>query len=163
MEMREPPAELQRFLEPYDPEVARLFFAARTAVLAAAPQARELIYDAYNAVAAAYSFTHRMKEAFCHVAAYRDHVNLGFNRGAGLADPDGLLAGTGKHIRHIRIGAIADLQRPSVRRLVRAAAQEGARLGSVAPAGPPRSVVQAVYARKRRPSPIRRPDRPAGR
>jgi hypothetical protein len=151
--MRAPPPDLRRFFHPYDARIARLFYAARRAVLAAAPTANELIYDAYNAVAAAYSFTRRVSEGFCHVAAYPDHVNLGFNRGAGLADPDRLLAGTGKRIRHIRIDSAADLQRPAVHRLIVAAADD-ARLasGTVAPAAPARSIVQAISARKRRPS-----------
>src|SRR4026207_616530 len=79
--MRKPPTALREFLQPYEPAVARLFLAARGAVLRAAPNATELIYDAYNAVSAVYSFTDRMKEAFCHVAAYPKYVNLGFNRG----------------------------------------------------------------------------------
>ena len=32
-------------------------------------------------------------------------MNLGFNRGAELADPDGILQGTGKLIRHVRAPA----------------------------------------------------------
>jgi hypothetical protein len=89
--MRRPPQELREFLTAYDSEIARLFFATRKVVLDAAPRASELIYDAYNAVTVAYSFSERLREAFCHVAAYRDHVNLGFNRGAWLEDPEGLL------------------------------------------------------------------------
>jgi hypothetical protein len=149
--MRHPPAVLRQFLEPYDPAVARLFFAARKTVLAAAPGASELIYDAYNAVAVAYSFTDRLKEAFCHVAAYRSYVNLGFNRGADLPDPERLLVGSGRSIRHIRIGAIADLQRAGVESLVQAAVAHGLSLGPAA-GGRAQSVVKAVYARKRPPS-----------
>jgi hypothetical protein len=113
--MRKPPAALRTFLEAYDPAVGRLFFAARAAVLAAAPKADELIYDAYNAVAAAYTFSDRLKEAFCHIAAYGSYVNLGFNRGARLPDPDGILVGSGTSIRHVRIDATEDLQRPAVK------------------------------------------------
>jgi len=149
--LREPPAELREFLAPFDGEVARLFFAARSTVLAAAPRANELIYDAYNAVSCAYSFTDRLSEAFCHVAAYPKYVNLGFNRGAELTDPEALLAGSGANIRHVRIADVADLERPGLARLVRAAVQQGRALA------PPRSgngtsVVKAVYARKRRPA-----------
>jgi len=44
------------------------------------------------------------------------HVNLGFNRGAMLADPDGALAGSGKMIRHIAIHNQDDLNRICRRR-----------------------------------------------
>jgi hypothetical protein len=41
--------------------------------------------------------------AFVYVAAFSDHVNIGFFRGVELADPDGLLEGTGKSMRHVKI------------------------------------------------------------
>jgi hypothetical protein len=71
---RAAPAALRGFLAAYDPDVAKLFLATRRAVLAAAPRANELIYDAYNAVSCAYSFSDRLKEALCHVAAYPRHA-----------------------------------------------------------------------------------------
>jgi hypothetical protein len=149
--MRRPPAALRTFLEPYGPAIARLYFAARKAVLAEAPQANELVYDAYNALTTAYSFSDRLKEAFCHVAAYRDHVNLGFNRGAELADPARLLAGGGRAIRHVRISGADDLRRPGVRSLIRAAARQGRSLAT--PPAKPQATVKAVYPSKRRPKP----------
>ena len=148
--MRNPPAALRLFLEPYDPVISRLFFASRKVVLEEAPEATELIYDAYNAVTAAYSFTDRLKEAFCHVAAYPKYVNVGFFRGSGLPDPEHLLAGSGRNIRHIRIAALANLQRPGVQNLVRAAVQE-AQSFSAPTAATPKSIVKAIYPKKRRP------------
>jgi hypothetical protein len=127
-----------------------LYLAARAAVLTAAPRANELIYDAYNAVSTAFSFSEALKDAFCHVAAYRDYVNLGFNQGATLPDPERLLGGTGRQIRHIRIANAADLKRPGVRSLLRAAVEQGKRQGLALP-GKPRAIVKGVYARKRRP------------
>ena len=41
--------------------------------------------------------------AFGYVAAYRDHVNVGFFFGAELHDPAGLLEGTGKRGRHVKV------------------------------------------------------------
>jgi len=41
--------------------------------------------------------------AFGYVNAFRDHVNVGFFRGAALADPAGLLEGTGKYMRHVKL------------------------------------------------------------
>src|SRR5262245_53704093 len=148
--MRTPPAELRKFLAPYGASIARLFFAARRAVLAAAPDATELIYDAYNAVSAVYSFTDRMSDAFCHVVAYREHVNLGFNQGAALPDPEHLLVGSGTNIRHIRIGDAKILEQSGVVHLV-AAAVARARTRKPRSGEKPRSFVKAVYARKRRP------------
>jgi len=41
--------------------------------------------------------------AFAYVDAFRAHVNVGFFRGAEIADPDGLLEGTGKFMRHVKL------------------------------------------------------------
>lgn len=40
---------------------------------------------------------------FAHVGAFRSHVNVGFFHGADLTDPAGLLEGTGKYMRHVKI------------------------------------------------------------
>lgn len=41
--------------------------------------------------------------AFGYVNAFTDHVNVGFFRGAELRDPAGLLEGTGKFMRHVKL------------------------------------------------------------
>ena len=41
--------------------------------------------------------------AFGYVGVFRAHVNVGFFRGAELDDPTGLLEGTGKRMRHVKI------------------------------------------------------------
>ena len=54
---------------------------------------------------------------FAYVNAFTKHVNVGFFMGASLPDPAGLLEGTGKRMRHVKLrpgveideGALADL------------------------------------------------------
>lgn len=41
--------------------------------------------------------------AFAYVNAFRHHVNVGFFRGAELAEPNGLLEGAGKFMRHVKL------------------------------------------------------------
>jgi len=41
--------------------------------------------------------------AFAYVDAFRAHVNVGFFRGAEIADPEHLLEGTGKVMRHVKL------------------------------------------------------------
>jgi hypothetical protein len=41
--------------------------------------------------------------AFGYVNAFKDHVNVGFFHGAALADPAGLLEGSGKRMRHVKL------------------------------------------------------------
>lgn len=60
-------------------------------------------------------------EHFCYIAVSADHINLGFNYGAELPDPAGLLRGPGKRQRHVRIAAPGDLAQPELRRLIEVA------------------------------------------
>ena len=41
--------------------------------------------------------------AFAYVAAYRAHAAVGFFHGADLPDPSGLLEGSGKRMRHVKL------------------------------------------------------------
>lgn len=122
--VRPPDRRLLNSLSRYDPRISTLALALREVVLEEAPQAIESLVDGY-AVAIGFSFTGKpMKDGFCHVVAYPNCVNLGFNRGALLADPDRVLEGSGKLIRHIRIENHEDLDRPLVRRFLRLAIEQ---------------------------------------
>ena len=75
----------------------------------------ENIYDAYSAVAIGYGTSNRLRDGIFHIAVYSNHVNLGFNDGASLDDPKGILQGAGNRIRHITIETPDDLKRPELR------------------------------------------------
>lgn len=51
----------------------------------------------------------------------KKYVNLQFFRGAHLEDPDGLLEGTGKDLRHIKLRKVAEARSKSVARVLIAA------------------------------------------
>jgi hypothetical protein len=123
--MAKPPdRRLLSYLASYDPHVSGLALAVREMVLEEAPEALESLAKGY-AVSIAFSFTGKpLKDGFCHVVTYSTHVNLGFNRGALFPDPDGLLAGTGKLIRHITIRNEQEMDRPFVRRFLRTAIEQ---------------------------------------
>jgi hypothetical protein len=125
--VRPPDRRLLDYLAPYDPDVSALALAVRETVLEEAPEAVESISKGY-AVAIGFSFTGKpLKDGFCHIAVYSTHVNLGFNRGALLADPNRVLAGTGKLIRHITLRDEADLHRAYLRRYIQAAVEQASR------------------------------------
>ena len=65
----------------------------------------------------------KMSEHFCYIAVLADRVNLGFNYGSELPDPEGLLEGTGKLFRHVKVTGPEDLASPALRRLVEAASR----------------------------------------
>jgi hypothetical protein len=61
-----------------------------------------------------------------YLADHSRHVNLGFTTGAHVPDPDGLLEGTGKNLRHVKVRSREDLS-PALARLLRRAVGTPAR------------------------------------
>lgn len=146
-----PSPEHIAFLRPYGPQIRDLTLAVRELVLQEAPGAVELIYDAYSAVASGYSFTGRPSDSCVSIAVHAKWVNLFLWNGARMDDPDGLLEGAGKRIRHIKIRDAADLARPGVRALVSKAVAEAERPQPGTPKPKPESIVRAIYEKRRRP------------
>src|SRR3984893_13655404 len=121
---RPPDRPLLTYLGHYNPHISHLTLALREIVLEEAPDAIESIVKTY-AVAIGFSFTGKpLKDGFCHIVTYSSHVNLGFNRGALLPDPNGVLQGTGKLIRHVTMRKENELDRPFVRRYLQAAIEQ---------------------------------------
>ncbi|HEX2011696.1 MAG TPA: DUF1801 domain-containing protein [Roseateles sp.] len=60
------------------------------------PDVRELMHDGCPTVCV-------QDAPFAYVNAFRAHVNVGFFHGTSLADPAGLLEGTGKYMRHVKL------------------------------------------------------------
>ena len=54
----------------------------------------------------------------CFLSAHKKHVSLGFAEGSELKDPSGLLQGSGKRQRHVKIKKPVDLERPELRQLI---------------------------------------------
>jgi hypothetical protein len=123
---RPPDPQLLVFLLPYNETVARMALALRELVLKEAPDVNEVITRGY-AVSMAFTFTERWMDAFCYVAVYKAHVNLGFNRGVELPGAEGVLEGSGKLMRHLSVRTPADLENPNLRRFLRAALQMAGR------------------------------------
>lgn len=59
--------------------------------------------------------------AFAYVNAFKAHVNVGFFLGAHLEDPHGLLEGTGKFMRHVKLGPGHTVDGAALRGLIDAA------------------------------------------
>ena len=66
----------------------------------------------------------KMSEHFCYIGAHREHANLGFYYGAELPDPDGLMEGTGKKLRHIKVRDVEEIDQSSLRRYIQLALDE---------------------------------------
>jgi hypothetical protein len=59
--------------------------------------------------------------AFAYVNAFKAHVNVGFVRGAEIADPEGLLEGTGKFLRHVKLRPERDVDATALVKLIETA------------------------------------------
>ena len=59
--------------------------------------------------------------AFAYVDAFKNHVNVGFFRGAGLPDPSSLLEGTGKSMRHVKLMPGRKIDEAALRKIIHAA------------------------------------------
>jgi len=66
----------------------------------------------------------KMSEAYTYVMPLKDRVNLGFYLGAELPDPQGLLDGTGKKLRHVKVRSLEIANDPAVRNLIIASIEE---------------------------------------
>lgn len=126
----------EEFLAKHTPEVQALVQRTREIVLEANPDAVETVNPGHGNLAYSSGSTMGMSEAgvaaqddalfhaklwYCYIAPFKSYMNLGFLRGTELPDPDGLLEGTGKLLRHIKIRSIEDVERPGVRALLVAA------------------------------------------
>ena len=75
---------------------------------------RELLHDGHPTACVG-------DAAFAYVNAFRAHVNVGFFCGATLPDPDGLLEGTGRFMRHVKLRPGRDVDAEALRRLIETA------------------------------------------
>jgi hypothetical protein len=72
---------------------------------------RELLHDGHPTACVG-------DAAFGYVNAFRAHVNVGFFRGAEISDPDGLLEGTGKLMRHVKLAPDRDVDATALATLI---------------------------------------------
>lgn len=114
-----PSTPFDEFMESYSTEVRQLAAAARRLVLEELPDAVEQVDVKSRLVA--YGVGPKMNDLVCIISPLKNAVNLGFYRAVDLPDPAGLLEGTGKLHRHVRINSIEDLERPELRSLLQAA------------------------------------------
>src|SRR6476620_4621460 len=75
---------------------------------------RELLHDGHPTACVG-------DAAFAYVNAFKAHVNVGFFRGAEIADPQRLLEGTGKFMRHVKLRPERDIDATALMKLIETA------------------------------------------
>tara|TARA_R110002072_G_scaffold106447_3_gene232496 strand:+ start:6768 stop:7205 length:438 start_codon:yes stop_codon:yes gene_type:complete len=97
-----------------------VYLKLRDFVFSIHPKGNELLYHTH-ALTSLYSVSEKMGDAYCMIPIYTNHLNLGFNKGTLLEDPQNLLQGTGKLIRHIPIEKETDFNNMGVTDLIKSA------------------------------------------
>jgi hypothetical protein len=108
--------QLDAFLALYSRETRENVLCLRNLLLEVFPSAVEQI-DAKTGIIT-YSLPKASEGFVFALVPHMKHVNLLFSQGADLPDPDGLLAGTGKQARHLKIKSEAETQNPALRHLM---------------------------------------------
>ena len=144
----EPPEYLQ-FIACYSPVLQDLHRAARQRLLTMLPPVVEIIYDATQAVSTGFCFTEKTSDHFIHVPMYGKGINLGFNHGAKLHDPENRLIGEGSQVRHLKLRSLDLLDDVYVLDLIEQSM-------AIAPKSEglttPKTIIKVMNGPKRRPS-----------
>jgi hypothetical protein len=93
---------VSRYISKNSPEIQAVLSSLRALVKEAVPD----VVESFKWNIPCYE----LRGVFIALIAHRDHVNLEFHKGVSLPDPDGLLEGTGKRLRHIKIKVPAHLE-----------------------------------------------------
>jgi hypothetical protein len=107
----------EELVEQAKPQVQELARRAKQIIQDAMPGVVEVVWLTQN-IASYGVGPKKMSEHFCYIALFQERINLGFYYGADLADPENLLAGTGKALRHIKIAQPEQLENPALHQLV---------------------------------------------
>lgn len=127
------PIEIDELLARYPEPVRATAAAARAWLKNALPDIEERA-DA-PAKMIAYSYGPGYKSAVCTLILSQKEVKLGIVYGVALPDPNKLMTGAGKVHRHVPLRSAADLKRPGLKALLKAALKAcRARMSKAVPA-----------------------------
>ncbi|MFK7952302.1 MAG: DUF5655 domain-containing protein [Ekhidna sp.] len=112
--------DFRYWLDMKEQSLIDLYKELRSFILELYPESNELLYHTH-ALTSVYTISEKLSDGFCMIPIYSNHLNLGFHKGTLISDPENLLQGTGKLIRHIPIIAKEDFQNESVKSLIQSA------------------------------------------
>lgn len=115
--------ELQALLDAATEQAAPIIQAVDDLIVSDNPSVVRVVWLKQSAVGYGVG-PRKMTDHYAYIAVYGDVVNLGFNYGALLEDPDDLLDGVGARFRKRRIRSPRDVDDPALRGLVERAREE---------------------------------------
>ena len=111
--------EFDKLIRDNSPESQHLTRSLRELILSLVPEAEPKIYTGWGVI----DFQLGGKRDFLSIGPQKKYVNLYFMKGVELSDPQGLLEGTGKILRHVKIRTEKDLQNKALHALILRAAK----------------------------------------
>ena len=123
--MKSAETQIASFFAKYDPATVRIGKALRAKLRDRLPGLFELVYvyDSQNSLVLSYSPTEAGADGVCAIALYPRQVKLFFTGGALLSksDPNRVLQGRGKAVRHVVMNSAADFDCAEIEVLMAAA------------------------------------------
>jgi hypothetical protein len=121
MSIQAPSEHVRTWLEKLPVQHKPIVMALRTLMGTVAPDAHEIIYhDALG-----YGPTDAGFDRIVYIAVFSAHINVGFFYGGFLHDPERLLVGSGKRMRHIKIRSTQECANPALASLLEQAWLDG--------------------------------------
>jgi hypothetical protein len=108
-------SEIKSYLSEKDPKLQKIAGDVRSQMKKIVPGVTETV-NAWGIP------TFETQDPFAYMMVGKNHVTLGFHHGTSLEDPHGLLQGTGKNLRHVKLRTREDLSRAGIRELIATAA-----------------------------------------
>lgn len=120
MNVNTPTESVRAWLENLPAEQKPIIEALRRLIASVAPEAHESIYHnalLYSPPDSGYPIL--------YITVFQAHSNLGFFYGVFVPDPERLLVGRGKRMRHIKIRSLQETENPAIPRLLAQAWADG--------------------------------------
>ncbi|MDQ3012970.1 MAG: DUF1801 domain-containing protein [Acidobacteriota bacterium] len=113
--------DVDQLLGSYDAVIKEIALSARDLISKLIPKAEEKVYFGWRIIS--FSLNAEMSGQFSSVGPGKKYVNLYFMQGTSLDDPKGLLEGTGKNMRHVKIREVSGLKNAALKELIKTAAR----------------------------------------
>jgi hypothetical protein len=107
---------LPQFLSLFSPNIQPIISELRVLIQTCVPDIREQVDIPSNIIA--YGYGTRNADLICAIAPFTNHVNLMFTKGVLLPDPAGILEGTGKSARHVKISTDVEISKSAINALL---------------------------------------------
>ena len=104
----------EQILRDHSPDVREIAQCLRTLIGATLPEAMERAYPGWHGI----GYRHPSAGYIGAIFPLQDRVKLGFEHGARLPDPAGILTGDGKQLRYVELLPGADINEQAIRALL---------------------------------------------